>query len=43
MRLFITVGIMGPQEFQILVSFVKPHKAVISSTVLRWLEDTRAV
>ena len=31
------------QESQVLVSFVKPHKAVTSSTVSRWLKEGLAV
>ena len=27
------------KEFQVLVNFVKPHKAVTSSTVSRWLKE----
>ena len=30
---------MGTQESQFLVSFVKPHKAVTSSTVSSWLKE----
>ena len=31
------------QKSQVLVSFVKPHKAVTSSTVSRWLKESLAI
>lgn len=29
----------GAQKFQVLVSFMKPHKALTSFTVLRWFRN----